>query len=678
MKWLKRIIMVLIVTVLLTVNLNVYGLTDISNVPYSTYTMGSDGEFVRTANAYEGTFVLNKGFQNPEDIFIKNDLVYVADTGNSRIYIYNIETTESDEITHDLLQEPTGLFVTDEGIIYVADATSNMVLVFNQAHELIQQIGRPTEPLFGDASIYEPRKVAVDLRGNVYVVSEAGINGIIQLDSSGAFLGFFGINKVDITIQLLIRRALMSAEQKEQFASLTPKSTTNISIDKQGIVYTVIKNEYSTPLKKLNIEGNNILDGISVIDPNYEDITVDEFGNIYTVSQGTETRGVIGVHDSFGNLLFKFGSQEINSMRIGEFAGVTGIAVDHYGDIWVLDGNGNNVQVFSKTEFASSVLTGIELYRIGKYDESAVYFQEIIRQNSLFALAHSRLGKYYERNEDFEQALSSYRIANNKEGYSTAYWEVRDAWISTNLLWILITIASVAVAYKVFSKTKAYDGYIERKQTFNQKLGNYKLIQELKLILNLFKHPIDTVYDIKFKQKIRVRTAIGLYIAFILINILSNYYIKGFLFRADIKDMVFTYEVLKWSVPLLLFGLANYLISTLQNGEAFYRDIFIGTIVAFIPFFVFKIPLDILSNFMTYNEAFIINFGYMIMISWSVILLLIILKDLNNFKFSELIGNLLLTLFVMIIIIILYLIISILSQQLFDFIIGIIKELIAK
>lgn len=678
MKWLKRIIMVLIVTVLLTVNLNVYGLTDISNVPYSTYTMGSDGEFVRTANAYEGTFVLNKGFQNPEDIFIKNDLVYVADTGNSRIYIYNIETTESDEITHDLLQEPTGLFVTDEGIIYVADATSNMVLVFNQAHELIQQIGRPTEPLFGDASIYEPRKVAVDLRGNVYVVSEAGINGIIQLDSSGAFLGFFGINKVDITIQLLIRRALMSAEQKEQFASLTPKSTTNISIDNQGIVYTVIKNEYSTPLKKLNIEGNNILDGISVIDPNYEDITVDEFGNIYTVSQGTETRGVIGVHDSFGNLLFKFGSQEINSMRIGEFAGVTGIAVDHYGDIWVLDGNGNNVQVFSKTEFASSVLTGIELYRIGKYDESAVYFQEIIRQNSLFALAHSRLGKYYERNEDFEQALSSYRIANNKEGYSTAYWEVRDAWISTNLLWILITIASVAVAYKVFSKTKAYDGYIERKQTFNQKLGNYKLIQELKLILNLFKHPIDTVYDIKFKQKIRVRTAIGLYIAFILINILSNYYIKGFLFRSDIKDMVFTYEVLKWSVPLLLFGLANYLISTLQNGEAFYRDIFIGTIVAFIPFFVFKIPLDILSNFMTYNEAFIINFGYMIMISWSVILLLIILKDLNNFKFSELIGNLLLTLFVMIIIIILYLIISILSQQLFDFIIGIIKELIAK
>ncbi|HCZ23685.1 MAG TPA: hypothetical protein DHV05_02345, partial [Acholeplasmataceae bacterium] len=201
-------------------------------------------------------------------------------------------------------------------------------------------------------------------------------------------------------------------------------------------------------------------------------------------------------------------------------------------------------------------------------------------------------------------------------------------------------------------------------------------VKEVKLMLNIIKHPIDTIYFIKFKQKIRIRTAFVMYILFILMNILSNYYIKGYLFRSDVNDMVFFFEILKWSVPLLLFGLGNYLMSTLQNGEAFYRDIFIGVMVVFIPMFLFKIPLDILSNFLTYNEAFLYDFGYLLMVGWSVLLLLIMIMELNNFKIRELVVNLLLTFFIMIIMIVLYLIVSILSQQLFDFIIGLIKELI--
>lgn len=676
MKMIKKLTILCILLSFSMFTFNVHAETDISVIPYGTYTVGFDGDLVRTANAYEGTFVLNEGFLNPEDIFIEGDEVYVADKGRSRIFIYNIETRGMMEITHPNLKEPTGIFVTKDKHIYVADRNRNVILVFDEAHQLISEFGKPTEPLFGTESVFEPRKVIVDPRGNIYVVGETGINGIIQLDSEGHFINFFGVNKVNITLELLFKRALMSKEQKEMFASLTPKSTTNLTIDEKGLVYTVIKNEYNTPLKKLNIEGNNILTGNTIIDPAYVDLTTDQFGNIYTVSQDIQTRGVVGVHDSFGNLLFKFGRQELNSLRVGEFAGATGIAVDKYGDIWVLDGVGNNIQVFSKTEFANSVLTGIELYRIGEYDESAVYFQEIIRQNSLFALAHSRLGKYYERNEDFENALQSYRIANNKEGYSTAYWEVRDAWINQNIMWIFITFSLLIIANKVFKKTPYYVSYQDFKKEKLEIIGENETVKEVKLMLNIIKHPIDTIYFIKFKQKIRIRTAFVMYILFILMNILSNYYIKGYLFRSDVNDMVFFFEILKWSVPLLLFGLGNYLMSTLQNGEAFYRDIFIGVMVAFIPMFLFKIPLDILSNFLTYNEAFLYDFGYFLMVGWSVLLLLIMIMELNNFKIRELIVNLLLTFFIMIIMIVLYLIVSILSQQLFDFIIGLIKELI--
>lgn len=674
MKWMKRIIVILLFIASFTFSIKTYAETNISNIPYNTWTIGFDGDYVRTANAYEGTFVLNKGFSSPRDIFILEEDVYVADTGNARIFVYDMVTTQQRIITHSLLKEPTGIFVTDNKTLYVADATSDMILVFDDQDNLINSFARPIEPLFGEQSVYEPRKVVVDSRGNIYIVSDAGTNGIIQLDSQGRFLGFFGINRVNITLELLFKRALMSDEQKEKFASIIPKSTTNLAIDDKGLIYTVIKNEYVTPLKKLNIEGNNILSGNLIVDPNFEDLTVDAFGNIYTVSQGSDMRGVIGVHDSFGNLLFKFGRQEANSLRIGEFAGATGVAVDKFGDIWVLDGLGNNVQVFSKTEFSAAVLTGIELYRIGKYDESAVYFQEIIRQNSLFALAHSRLGKYYERNQDFENALISYRIANNKEGYSTVYWEVRDAWINRNVVWMFFTAIGLSVAFFVFKKTPAYTTYQDKKASVIKTIQTYPVVSEIKIMFHMLKHPIDAIYDMKFKQKIRVRTAIVMYVIFVLLNILSDYYIKGYLFRSNIDDIVFFYEILKWSVPLLLFGIGNYLVSTLQNGEAFYRDIFIGTIVSLFPIFLFKLPLDVLSNFLTFNEAFIYNFFTGFMVFWSALMVIIMIKELNNFKVKELVINFLLTFFMMIIMIILYLIISILSTQLFDFIVNLLRE----
>lgn len=648
--------------------------TDISTIPYKTYTIGLDGDLVQTATAYEGTFILNEDFSGPRDIFIKNDKVYIADTGNKRIFIYEPNTRTKSELTHDLIQEPTGIFVTDDNRLFIADAKSDLVLEFDANLQLLASFDRPTEPLFGALAPYEPVKVAIDNRENIYVLSESGTNGIIQMDSDGRFLGYFGINKVNVTLQFLINRALMSPEQREKFASLAPKSTTNIAVDSDGLIYTVIKNEYETSLKKLNIEGNNILTESLVVDPDYEDLTVDSDGNIYTVSLGSDVRTVIGVHDSFGNLLFRFGSQMVNSLRIGEFGGATGIAVDSQGDIWVLDGQGNNVQVFSKTEFASMVLTATKLYKIGEYDESAVLFKEIVRQNSLFALAHSRLGKAYERDEDFENALQSYEIANNKEGYSNAYWEVRDLWISDNIVVALIVIGVLLVASLVYRHTKYVEIVGMKKAQVRTKLEKYQLYREMKLFLRVFKHPVEVVYDIKFRQAFRMRTAAALYVLFVLLNILSNYYVKGYLFKSDTSELVFLYEILKWSVPLLLFGAANYLISTLQNGEALYRDLFIGVVFALAPIFVFKLPLDILSNFLTYNEAFIYNLANFLIVGWSVINLLILFKEMNNFKFGQLIVNLLLTIFVMVIMIILYLIVNILSSQLFKFIIDIVKE----
>ncbi len=647
----------------------------ITNIPYPTYSFGLTGELVSTATAYEGTFILNPGFNNPQDIYIdKEDNVYVADTDNKRIYEYNPNTKESSEIGLGILKKPTGVFVDKDLDIYVADASLNEVLCFDKTGVLQKTYEKPDEPLFGEDAPFVPLKVLVDASKNVYVISEGGSNGIIQMDANGDFLGYYGVNKVQLNFALYFKRMLMSADQRAKYASLVPKPATNLAIDKKGLIYTITENEYNTPIKKLNIEGNNILTGRSYPDPMYKDIFVDNNGMIYTVSNNSDSRAVISVHDSTGNLIFSFGSKNPGSLKIGQFDTPVGIAVDNNGDIWVLDQIANNVQVFTKTEFSNEVISAITAYDVGDYDKSKELFNDVVRQNAMFSLAHSNLGNLYAKDGNYKQALDSYKIANDKTGYSDMYWELRDAWIANNLVYLLIIIVGLYIALKIFG---IYKNKIKGYQILKNKVAIFKqkpLIKELSLLKRILRDPNDVVYEIKFRQSVRLKTALLLYIIFIFLNIICNYYIKGYLFRGQSTDVVLSFEILKWFLPLILFGIANHLINSLQSGEGFYRDIFIGLIYALSPIFLFKIPIDLLSNLLTYNEAFLYKLAYLIMYAWTVLNVIIVIKEINNYKIGQLIINLLLTLFTMLMMIVLYLVFNVLINQMLTFIQGIIQE----
>ena len=189
------------------------------------------------------------------------------------------------------------------------------------------------------------------------------------------------------------------------------------------------------------------------------------------------------------------------------------------------------------------------------------------------------------------------------------------------------------------------------------------------------RHPFDTFYEIKFKTRIRFSTAFGLFIFFVLMNIVCDYFITGYLFRTvSTTNFNFAFELLKWGLIIVIFVIANYLISTLQNGEGFFRDIFISTIFCLAPLLLFKIPLSIVSNVLTYNEAYIYNLANTILWAWSIFNIVIMLKDVHNYKLGGLILNIVLTIVAMIVIVLVFLVVYILSMQLFEFVVNLIRE----
>ena len=663
---------------------------NMSSTAYTTKIIGLDGELVNSSTAYQGIFVENLGFGAPNDIFIDdNDLVYVADKDLKCIIIYNHETKDIRKIGEGTLGGPTGVYVTDSGYIYVADEVNKLAYKFANDGTLVRTFYRPGEDpndadaggakkyLYGTDAKFIPCKIAVDSAENIYIISKGNANGIIQMNAKGDFLGYFAPNKVTLTAAQKLASIFMSEEDRKIYANTTPKATSNITIDERNTVYSVIESEVGVSLKKFNVNGLNILAGDTFFTPTYQDICVDDNGFIYAADKSDD--GVISVIDPEGNLLFKFGSTRSSSdgaYAIGEFITASGIDVDSKGNIWVVDSLSKNVQIFVRTDYANTVMNALLSYNRGLYDDAVKYYNEVLEMNSSFVKAYVGLGKIAQREQKFEEALEYFEIANYKPGYSEVFWELRDNWMSKYMLIAMVVIVLLLVMKIFHLYSKAYRKFMPISvQKFFTKIGNTKLMEELGYLTHILKHPFDTFYEIKFKTRIRFRTALGLFAFFVVMNIICDYYITGYLFQTvDTSSMNLAFELLKWGLIIVVFIIANYLISTLQNGEGFFRDIFISTMFCFAPLILFKVPLSIVSNVLTYNESYLYDLATTLLWGWSIFNVVIMLKDVHNYTLGGLILNILLTAVAMIVIVLIYLLIYILSMQFFEFIANLIKE----
>ena len=180
-----------------------------------------------TQDAYTPLTVVDLDISSAEDMFIAPDgYIYIADTGNARIVkLKDFEVVAT--YGEDLLTGPTGVFVDDKGTMYVADAKSNSIFILDQDGNLIKQFGRPVEPLFGKTNEFLPRKITVDARQNLYIISEGSVNGVVQMNTNGNFIGYFGANTSSMSLKMILQRLFLTKEQLDQFMKNVAASPSN-------------------------------------------------------------------------------------------------------------------------------------------------------------------------------------------------------------------------------------------------------------------------------------------------------------------------------------------------------------------------------------------------------------------------------------------------------------------
>ncbi|MEN4011238.1 MAG: hypothetical protein ROW48_04335 [Bellilinea sp.] len=640
--------------------------------PYTTWAVGPGGYWYPSQDAYTPLSEIDLPLSAPEEMFLAPDgFLYIADTGNGRIVKLSNDFEAIAEFGQGILQAPMGLFIDEEGIFYIADAGKNTIVILDKDGNLLKEFGRPVEPLFGARREFLPRKIAVDARKNLYIVSEGSVHGLVMMNTNGNFIGYFGANAAEMSFAMILRRLFLTEEQLDQFIRIEAASPSNLAIDRQSLVYTITAGTTrERSIRKFNIAGRNLLDNVTG-STDFRDIHVSENGLLATV----DAKGRIYEYDLNGTLLFVFGAQDRGEQRLGTLTNPT--AIERVGDqLYVLDKDKNAIITYRATDFAQKVHEGVLLYMDGLYLEAKSFFEEVLTYNGLFLMSYQGIADAYYKQTDYARALEFYRYAEDRNGYSETFWELRNTVLQRNLSNALFALTGFWIVTGAFTRMEKRYRWLEPLRRRARAVQNWRLVDDFVFLLRFIKQPADSFYYIKENLRGSLTFAIILYVWVVVARILSLY-LTGFVFSPYPTPawIPVETEVVYVVFFILLWNAANYLVSTISDGEGRLRDVIIGSAYSLFPFALFSLPIALLSNVLTLNEIFIYNFSTQLMLFWTGLMLFIMVKEIHNYSFSETVRNIVITLFTMAMFLLTGYILSVLFNQLVEFILAIIQEI---
>ncbi|MEJ6951466.1 YIP1 family protein [Natronospora cellulosivora (SeqCode)] len=642
----------------------------IAEIPYRNYTYNFWGNPTPAPQAYLPQKVINGNdlgvgsFRNPEDIFVRNNTLYILDSGNNRLIYFdrdfkliNVIDQFKNNGEMDSLNSPRGLYVDEYETIYLADTENNRILLFDYQGELINEYGVPdvdVEGVISEDFIYRPLKLVVSPLNRIYVISRDVYDGIMEFDIDGNFLGFIGAPRVNPSLDELFWSRFQTEEQRLRTRAWLPIEYRNLTIDREGLIMAVTPDGQDR-VRRLNPAGENVIvsngmhpiagdfnynAGDYNIQSNFVDI-IARNNNVYTVLDNQ--RGRVFTYDSQGNLLYVFGGE-------GQYDGLfrNPVALEMMGNrILVLDRQANEITFFKPTDYALNIHKAIAYYDIGRYDDSTNYWQKVLRQNLNFDLAYRGMGRAHLRQNSFEDAMHYFQLGYDRDNYSIAYSHYRRELAAENFGKIIFSIFLVFVviliyikrrkrkllANKILNETASTD--ILEVDSYSFKSISMRTIKALRYSLYAIFHPFDGFWDMKHEKKANIPAALII----LILTIISYIFMRintAFLFNTrDIFRINLWTEALSILIPFTLWCIVNWALTTLMDGKGSMKDIFVTTSYALTPIILIYIPITLVSNYLIQGEGALYYFLLSFAVIWFVFLLFFGTLTIHDYSISK-------------------------------------------
>ena len=676
--------------------------------PYITYTYSINGDVLESPDAYVPDVTIDSiymGLEQPladaRDIEVDEDMnLYIVDSGNNRVVVLDryykekaiIDSFVNHQGVPDKFNNPTGVFISDDHI-YICDTSNSRIVMLNRDYSFYKTVLQPTSPLFESDDIYSPVAVAVDSYGRMFIVSSTTYQGIVVMDEDGNFFGFIGAQAATVSALELLWRKFMSSEQIAQSEQIVSTEYNNIEIDDEDFVYATIssieestlesvilsKDKSSTyaPVKKFNASGNDVMNRNGFYPPAGEikldgkvgpsrliDVAVGPNGTWSTID---EKRSKIFTYNDNGELLFAFGDN--TGSQKGNVKDVE--AITYQGDKMIVLDKGNTcLVVYRRTEYGDILMKAIVDQNEMRFDAAAENWEQILKRNNNFDLAYIGIGKYYHWDNDYETAMKYFKAAHDTTLYSDAYNETRNVWLNQ---WFWTIPVGIVVGLLLIAKGLARAAKLNQRASL--KPGRKNLKEELVYILHIIFHPFDGYWDLKHERRGSVRAGVII----VVFTVLAFFYQSigtGYIFTgSDTSTGTIFSAILSVLVPVGLWVVSNWCLTTLLEGEGSLKDVFVATAYSIAPLGVFIIISTLLSNILVGSEGTVITMLSTIGFGWCAILLFFGTMITHSYSFGKNVITIILTIVAMAFLMFLAILFGSLIGKVVSFIAGIIVEL---
>ena len=412
-------------------------------------------------------------FHNPQGLFIRDNRIYICDSGNNRIVLleakengrYEVAKTVSSVMidgAESPFNYPMDIFECPAGFLYIADTNNRRILKLDRDWNYVFSVQKPDDGSIEAHAEFIPQKLVVDFANRIFVQAQNVNRGIMEFDSWGGFSGYMGANKVQVGAADYIWKTLSTRAQRKKMSLFVPTEYNNVHLDHEGFIYVTNAvfvtnsarvNRETDPVRRLNAMGQDILVRNRFAEP-VGDLSYGSAGGIMGESRFIDaasfdndsyacfdrTRGRIFVYESQGRLLYAFGGV---GNREGYFMQPTAIANMGY-SLFALDSRSAALTRFDLTEYGELINKALGDYRAGRYEASALAWEEILKRNGNYDLAYINIANSALRRGDYQQAMKYYKLKLNRRGYSRAFQLYRKQWMEENLWKILLALAILA------------------------------------------------------------------------------------------------------------------------------------------------------------------------------------------------------------------------------------------
>jgi len=433
-----------------------------------TYNYDFWEEQVASPDAYRvGAYILGTAFdighfREPQGLFIRDNRVYVCDSGNNRIVLLAYENgehrlvsvTNSVEIDGEQspFNYPMDIFESRDGFLYIADTNNHRILKLDRNWNYISSILKPKDESIDEDMDFLPLKLVVDFANRLFVQARNVNKGLMEFDSRGLFAGYIGANKVKVNIIDYIWKLLSTKAQKERLELFIPTEYNNICLDRDGFIFVTNSTGQTDPIRRLNAMGQDIL-----IRNGYEEPLGDlAYGNAGGVTGPSKfidvaamdndsyacldrVRGRIFVYDFQGNLLYAFGGL---GNREGCF--LQPVALAKMGrSLYALDSRAAAITRFDMTGYGETINNALDEYQTGRYEASADIWEEVLKMNGNYDLAYIGIGRAAMRQGEYQKAMKYYKLKHYRKGYGKAFQLYRKQYMEENLWKFLLVLAVI-------------------------------------------------------------------------------------------------------------------------------------------------------------------------------------------------------------------------------------------